>query len=327
SQLARSQSDLQVARDRQSALASELRESATSHKAAQAEVVRLEAAIKRKNGRLQDRVSAARDTIARLEKWVNQVEKSQKTRQDIESALTTLQQEKDALAVQRDELLGQLGERFMEVTDLRAERDQAQERLSNIASLLPSAPSHKRERSGSESPTQSARVSKAARSTSGPSPAGASSRVPASGSSIEVLSAGAASQTAERSVASHSSAGPPDHLPRSVRSATKRGSRDASSSPAAPEADVNSDGDESSSGESGSTHVLDSDTAGSDSCTPKSSGAKNEFGMPSGPLSDAELAALRFLDRSGSPVIAIVTAFAATTSSPGRHRISGRSAS
>ncbi|ETM50625.1 hypothetical protein L914_05376 [Phytophthora nicotianae] len=53
SQLARSQSDLQVARDRQSALASELRESATSHKAAQAEVVRLEAAIKRKNGRLR----------------------------------------------------------------------------------------------------------------------------------------------------------------------------------------------------------------------------------------------------------------------------------
>ncbi|ETO70813.1 hypothetical protein F444_12755, partial [Phytophthora nicotianae P1976] len=36
-QLARSQSDLQVARDRQSALASELRESTTSHKTAQAE--------------------------------------------------------------------------------------------------------------------------------------------------------------------------------------------------------------------------------------------------------------------------------------------------
>ncbi|ETK71097.1 hypothetical protein L915_21599, partial [Phytophthora nicotianae] len=53
SQLARSQMDLQVARDRQSALASELRESATSHKAAQAEVVRLEAAIKRKNCRLR----------------------------------------------------------------------------------------------------------------------------------------------------------------------------------------------------------------------------------------------------------------------------------
>ncbi|ETP44559.1 hypothetical protein F442_08867, partial [Phytophthora nicotianae P10297] len=47
SPLARSQSDLQVARDRQSSLASELRESATSHKAAQAEVDRLEAAIER----------------------------------------------------------------------------------------------------------------------------------------------------------------------------------------------------------------------------------------------------------------------------------------
>ncbi|ETP00054.1 hypothetical protein F441_22523, partial [Phytophthora nicotianae CJ01A1] len=53
SQLARCQSDLQVARDRQSALASELRKSATSHKAAQAEVARLEAAIKRKNCRLR----------------------------------------------------------------------------------------------------------------------------------------------------------------------------------------------------------------------------------------------------------------------------------
>ncbi|ETN16318.1 hypothetical protein PPTG_06484 [Phytophthora nicotianae INRA-310] len=53
SQLARSQIDLQVARDRQSALASELHESATSHKAAQAEVARLEAAMKRKNCRLR----------------------------------------------------------------------------------------------------------------------------------------------------------------------------------------------------------------------------------------------------------------------------------
>ncbi|ETP02872.1 hypothetical protein F441_20110 [Phytophthora nicotianae CJ01A1] len=178
SQLARSQSDLQVARDRQSALASRLRELATSHRAAQAEVARLEAAIKHKNGRLrtlndnyerrlrvadttiathraelvrlqdqvstpnwdlqkasqrvqavtsqrdqakaahivtQDRVSAARDNIARLEKRISQVEKSQKTRQDLESALAKLQQEKDALAVKRDELLGQLGERFVEV--------------------------------------------------------------------------------------------------------------------------------------------------------------------------------------------------------------------
>ncbi|KUG00343.1 hypothetical protein AM587_10000743 [Phytophthora nicotianae] len=53
SQLTQSQIDLQVARNRQSALASELRESTTSLKAAQAEVTRLEAAIKRKNGRLR----------------------------------------------------------------------------------------------------------------------------------------------------------------------------------------------------------------------------------------------------------------------------------
>ncbi|ETI53907.1 hypothetical protein F443_03214, partial [Phytophthora nicotianae P1569] len=356
SQLARSQSDLQVARDRQSALASELRESATSHRAAQAEVARLEAAIMHKNGRLrtlndnyerrlrvadttiathtaelnrlrdrvstldrdflkasqraqaaisqrdqakaahiaaQDRVSAARDTSARLEKRINQVERSQKSRQDLESALAKLQQEKDDLTVQRDELLGQLGERFMEITDLRAERDQAQEKLPNIASLLPSAPGHKRARPGSESPPQSARVSKAARSTSSSSPASVSSRVPASGSSIEVLSAVAAGQTAERSASSLSSAGLPGHLPRSVRSATKMSGRGTSSSSAAPEADVDSDGDESSSDESGSTHVFDSDTAGSDSGTSKSSGAKNEFGMPSSPLSNAELAALQ----------------------------------
>ncbi|KUF93668.1 Synaptobrevin protein [Phytophthora nicotianae] len=207
SQLMQSQIDLQVVRNRQSALASELRESATSHKAAQAEVTRLEAAIKRKNcrhrtlndnyerrlrmadttiathtaelGRLQDRVStldrdlqkasqcaqaaisqrdqaraahiatqdrvsAARDTIARLEKRINKVERSQKSRQDLESAFAKLQQERDDLAVQRDELLGQLRERFMEITDLRAERDQAQGKLSSIASLLPSATGHKR---------------------------------------------------------------------------------------------------------------------------------------------------------------------------------------
>ncbi|ETN09057.1 hypothetical protein PPTG_11112 [Phytophthora nicotianae INRA-310] len=141
-QLARSHSDLQVARDRQASLASELRKSATSHKATQAEVDRLEAAVERKTrrfralsegyerrlkvtdntiathsaelarlqGRLstldqylqrvraaisqrdqasadrsvtQDRVSAARNTIARLERRINQVEKSQKSRQDL----------------------------------------------------------------------------------------------------------------------------------------------------------------------------------------------------------------------------------------------------
>ncbi|ETO58802.1 hypothetical protein F444_22814 [Phytophthora nicotianae P1976] len=76
----------------------------------------------------------------------------------------------------------------MEVTNLRAERDQAQERLSSIVSLLPSALGHKRARSESDSPAQSARVSKAARSTSGPFPAGALSQDPASRSLIEVLS-------------------------------------------------------------------------------------------------------------------------------------------
>ncbi|ETP00158.1 hypothetical protein F441_22419, partial [Phytophthora nicotianae CJ01A1] len=355
SQLAWSQSDLQVACDRQSALASELRESATSHKAAQAEVARLEAAIKRKNCRLrtlnnnyerrlrvadttiathtaelgrlqdrvstldrdlqkasqraqaaisqrdqaraahiatQDRVSAARDTIARLEKRISQVEKSQKTRQDLESALATLQQEKDALAVQRDELFGQLGERFMGVTDLRAERYQAQEKLSSIASLLPSAPGHKRTRSDSESPSPSARASKAARSTSGPSQASASGHAPVSASPIELLSAAAVCQRATRSMSSSSSAGPPGHLSRSVRSTAKSDSGGASSSPAAAEAGAPSDGGESSSGESGPTRVYDSDAAGSDSSSPELNRAKNEFGMPSGPLSDAELAAL-----------------------------------
>ncbi|ETN08850.1 hypothetical protein PPTG_22986 [Phytophthora nicotianae INRA-310] len=249
----------------------------------------------------QDRVSAARDTIARLEKWINQVERSQKSRQDLESALATLQQEKDALAVQRDEVLGQLCERFMEVTDLRAERDQAQERLSNIASLLPSAPSHKRARSESECPTQSTRVSKAARSSSRLSQAGTSSHAPASTPSIELVSAVAAGQKAEGLVLSPSSAGPPDHLPRSVRSTTKGGSGDVSSSLAASEAGALRDGGESSSGESGSTHVFDSDATGSDSGSPESSRAKNEFGKPSGPLSDAELAAF-FAAYNGSPI-------------------------
>ncbi|ETI56178.1 hypothetical protein F443_01238 [Phytophthora nicotianae P1569] len=158
----------------------------------------------------------------------------------------------------------------MEVTDLRAERDQAQERFSSIASLLSSALNHKRARSKSDPPARSARVSKAARSTSGPFPAGALSQGSASRSSIEVLSAEAAGQKAE---------GP-------------GGSEGASSSPAASEVGSHSDGGESSSGTSGFTRVFDSDAAGSDSSSPESSRAKNEFGMPSGPLSDAELAAL-----------------------------------
>ncbi|ETL43905.1 hypothetical protein L916_05682, partial [Phytophthora nicotianae] len=356
SQLARSQSDLRVARDRQSALVSELRESATSRKTAQAEVARLEAAVEQKVRRLrtlrdnyerrlrvtdttiathtaelgrlqdrvstldrgpqqasqraraaisprdqakaaqiatQDRVSAARDTIARLEKRINQVEKSQKSRQDLELALATLQQERDSLVVQRDELLGQIGERFMEVTDLLAERDQAQESLSRIASLLPSVPSHKHARSESEFPAQSARVSKAARLASGPSQTGASSHAPASRSSIELLSTAAVCQKATKPVSSPSSAGPPGHLHRSVRSAAKSGSGGASSPPAASEAGAHSDGGESSSREYGSACVCDSDAAGKDSSSPESIRAKNEFGMPSSPLSDAELAALQ----------------------------------
>ncbi|ETO59234.1 hypothetical protein F444_22395, partial [Phytophthora nicotianae P1976] len=122
--------------------------------------------------------------------------------------------------------------------------------------------------------------------------AGASSHAPVSRSSIELLSAAAAGQRATRPVSSPSSAGPPDHLPRSIRSAAKSGSEGASSPPAASEANVHSDGVESSSGESGSTHVFDSDAAGSDSGSPESSRAKNEFGMPSSLLSDVELAAL-----------------------------------
>ncbi|ETN15027.1 hypothetical protein PPTG_07245 [Phytophthora nicotianae INRA-310] len=314
SQLARSQSDLQVARDRQSALASELRESATSHKAAQAEVVRLEAAIKHKTRRLltlsdnyerrlrvadttiathstelnrvqdqvstldrdlqkasqrvqaaisqrdqamaertatQDRVSA-RDTIARLEKRINQVKKSQKLHQDFELALATLRQERDSLVVQRAELLGQLGERFMEST----------------------------------------RVPKAARSTPGPFPAAALTQGPASRSSIEVLSAVAAGQKSEGPVPSPSFTGPHDHLPRSARSTTKGGSGGASSSPAASEVGAHSDGGESYSGKFSSIRVFDSDAVGSDSGSPELSRGRNQFGMPSGPLSDAELADL-----------------------------------
>ncbi|ETP33108.1 hypothetical protein F442_18302 [Phytophthora nicotianae P10297] len=183
----------------------------------------------------------------------------------------------------------------MEITDLRAEWDQAQGKLSSIASLLPSAPGHKRTRSESESPTPSARTSNAARSTSSLSQASAPGLAPVSTSPIELLSTAAAGQRATRSMSSSSSAGPPGHLHRSVRSvrsAAKSGGGGASSLPVASEAVVHSGSDESSSGASGSTRVFDSDVAGNDSGSPDSSCAKNEFGMPSGPLSDAELAAL-----------------------------------
>ncbi|ETI30226.1 hypothetical protein F443_22655, partial [Phytophthora nicotianae P1569] len=264
-----------------SVLASELRESTTSLKAAQAEVAHLAAAIKHKNGRLrtlndnyerrlrvadttitthtaelshlQDRVSSFDRDLQKASQpaqaatsqrdqaraahiatreylyvyvfrrrtdlslvsqrivsqqlaipslgWKSELTKSRSPRRRVRISSPRsrrFNKERDALAVQRDELLGQLGERFMEITDLRAERDQAQEKLFNIASLLPSAPGHKRARYESESPIPSARGSKAARSTSSSSPASVSSRVPAFGSSIEVLSAVAAGRTAER---------------------------------------------------------------------------------------------------------------------------------
>ncbi|ETP28814.1 hypothetical protein F442_21939 [Phytophthora nicotianae P10297] len=354
SQLARSHSDLQVERDRRASLTSELRESATSPKAAQAEVDRLEAAIERKTRRFralresygrrlkvadntiaahsveiarlqgrvstldqelqqvsqrvraaisqcgqaraersatQDRVSAARDTVARLERRINQVERSQMSRQDLETALATLRQERDRLVVQKDELLSELGERLGEITGLRAERDQAQKRLSNIAALLPSDPSRKRARTESSSPARSTRSSKTARSTLGSFPASASTQGPVPGSSIEVLSTVAASQSAgaspssaahdvaspmtpprskRASVAFDSSAGPPDRPARSIQSSklpARGSSRGALSPPAESESGASSDGDDSLSNRSSSTRGLDSDTAesGSDS--------------------------------------------------------------
>ncbi|ETP02929.1 hypothetical protein F441_20059, partial [Phytophthora nicotianae CJ01A1] len=315
-----------------------LLESATSRKAAQAEVTRLEAAIEHKTrrlrtlrdkyerrlrvadttitthttelGRLQDRVSTLdrdlqkasqrvqRIVSQRLEilspGWKGGLTKSRGLRSRVRTSSPCSQRfsGRETLWRFKEMKLGQLGERFMEGTDLGAERDQAQERLSNIASFLPSAPGHKRARSEAESPAQSTRVSKAARSTSHLSQASTSSHAPASGSSIEVLSAVAAGQKAKGSVLSPSSAGPPDHLPRSVRSTAKSSSGGASSSPAASEAGAHTDGGESSSGEYSSSRVCDSDAAGSDSSSPELSRAKNKFGMPSGPLSDAELATL-----------------------------------
>ncbi|ETM42087.1 hypothetical protein L914_12208, partial [Phytophthora nicotianae] len=266
-----------------------------------AEVVRLEAAIKRKNGRLRTlndnyerRLRVADTTIAthtaelgRLQDRVSTLDRDlQKASQRAQAAISQRDQARAAHIATQD--------RASAARDTIARLEKTnQERLSRIASLLPSAPGHKRTRSESESPTQSARVSKAARSPSSLPQAGTSSHAPVSRSSIELLSTTAVDQKATRSMSSSSSAGPPGHLPRSVRSAAKSGSGSASSPPAASAANVHSDGDESFSGESGSTHVFDSDAAGSDSGSPKSSGAKNEFGMPSGPLSDAELAALQ----------------------------------
>ncbi|ETI39964.1 hypothetical protein F443_14513, partial [Phytophthora nicotianae P1569] len=183
---------------------------------------------------------------------VNQVEESQKSRKDLEIALAALRQERDSPATQ--------------------------ERLSNFASLLPSTLGHKRTRSEPDSPAPPARVSKAARSTPGPFSTGALSEGPASRSSIEVLSAVAADQKAEEPVSPPLFAGLPDPPPRSTRSTTQDG--------------VLSDGGESSSGKSSSTRVFDSDAARNDSGSPELSRVRDQFGMPSDPLLDAELADL-----------------------------------
>ncbi|ETO58659.1 hypothetical protein F444_22961, partial [Phytophthora nicotianae P1976] len=102
----------------------------------------------------EDRVSGARDTIARLERRINQVDKSRKSRQDLETVRASLRQERARLVVQKDDLLSQLDGRLGEIANFWSERDQAQERLSNIASLLLTVPSQKRARSESSSPAQ-----------------------------------------------------------------------------------------------------------------------------------------------------------------------------
>ncbi|ETI46918.1 hypothetical protein F443_08765 [Phytophthora nicotianae P1569] len=217
-QLARSHSDLQVARDHQASLASELRKSATPHKATQAEVDRLEAAVERKTrrfralsegyerrlkvtdntiathsaelARLQGRLStldqylqrvraaisqrdqasadrsvtregsAARDTIARLERRINQVENPRSRVKTSRPCSRSYDKRKTVWWLKRMNYSASLAKSLGEITDLRSERDQVQESLSTIAPLLPSAPSHKRARSKSSSPVHSTRSSK-----------------------------------------------------------------------------------------------------------------------------------------------------------------------
>ncbi|ETM97436.1 hypothetical protein PPTG_20314 [Phytophthora nicotianae INRA-310] len=150
---------------------------------------------------------------------------------------------------------------------LRQERDSlaAQERLSNFASLLPSTLGHKRTRSEPDSPAPPARVSKAARSTPGPFSTSALSEGPASRSSIEVLSAVAADQKAEEPVSPPLFAGLPDPPPRSTRSTTQ----DVAEVP---------------------RPFLQNPR--NDSGSPELSRVRDQFGMPSNPLLDAELADL-----------------------------------
>ncbi|ETO68682.1 hypothetical protein F444_14527, partial [Phytophthora nicotianae P1976] len=228
SQLARSHSDLQVARDRRSSLASELRESAASQQAAQAEVDRLEATIERETRRFRTlresyerRLKVADNTItARSVELVRLRDRVLTLSQDLQQGsqrIRTATSQRDQARIERNATPW----RFTEVTDLRAERDQAQERLSNFASLLPSTLGHKRTRSEPDSPAPPARVSKAARSTPGPFSTSALSEGPASRSSIEVLSAVAADQKAEEPVSPPLFAGLPDPPPRSTRSTTQ----------------------------------------------------------------------------------------------------------
>ncbi|ETI55760.1 hypothetical protein F443_01601 [Phytophthora nicotianae P1569] len=116
SQQARSQSDLQVARDRQSALASELSESATSHNAAQAKVARLDAAIKRKNGRLRtlndnyERPLRVADTtiathtaeLFRLQDWVSTLDRDlQKASQPVQTVTSQRDQARQHISPPR----------------------------------------------------------------------------------------------------------------------------------------------------------------------------------------------------------------------------------
>ncbi|ETM00997.1 hypothetical protein L917_02357, partial [Phytophthora nicotianae] len=324
-----------------SALASRLRELATSHRAAQAEVARLEAAIKHKNGCLrtlndnyerrlrvadttiathraelvrlqdrvstpnwdlqkasqrvqavtsqrdqakaahivtQDRVSAARDNIARLEKRISQVEKSQKTRQDLESALATLQQEKDALAVKRDEFLGQLGERFVEV------RLNGTRRRRDCPTLRPFSLLRRATSEHALSPSLPPALLVSPRSLD------RLQRSPRLALRVRLVRPDPRSKFCLPWLPAKRLEG---RIPLLHPLGLLTGGGGVSSSPAAPEAGAPSDDGESSSGESSSTRVFDSDAAGSDSTSPELNRAKNEFGMPSGPLSDTELAALQ----------------------------------
>lgn len=83
-------------------------------------------------------VSAARGTIARLKKRLNQVEISQKLTRDLEADHATLREEMGKLVVDRDSFLHELGERLVEVASLKEDRGQARKCLADIAYFLAS---------------------------------------------------------------------------------------------------------------------------------------------------------------------------------------------